>query len=53
MTLYILSGCPASGKSTFGKKMSKITGIPIVSRDEIRFSLLKDDEDYFSHEEDV
>ena len=45
--IYILMGTPAAGKSTFLKKIKN--GL-IVSRDAIRFSLLKEGEDYFAHE---
>ena len=50
--LYISCGVPGSGKSTF---LNKIKGKDevIVSRDEIRFSLLKPGENYFAHEEEV
>lgn len=43
-----MSGAPGSGKSTWCRNhgVSKYR----VSRDEIRFSVLKDGEDYFSHE---
>lgn len=44
-------GIPGSGKSTFAKKIANDK--VIVSRDEIRFSLLKEGEDYFKHETQV
>ena len=50
--VFLLSGVPASGKSTFVKTNSK-KGDVWVSRDAIRFSFLGDNEDYFSHEEEV
>lgn len=50
--LYISCGVPGSGKSTFLNKNKKEDEV-IVSRDEIRFSILKDGEDYFSHEDEV
>jgi len=50
--LYLSCGVPGSGKSTFLKEMKSEDEI-IVSRDEIRFSLLKPGEDYFSHEHEV
>ena len=49
--LYIMSGIPGSGKTTFAK-----TYFPealYVSRDEIRFSLVSENEEYFSKEDDV
>lgn len=48
--LYIMVGCPGSGKTYYAKNFAKSENINYVSRDEIRFSLLKDGEDYFSHE---
>ena len=50
--LYISCGVPGSGKSTFLKEMKEKNEI-IISRDEIRFALLKPGEDYFSHEKEV
>lgn len=54
-TCYILSGVPGCGKSTWARKFAaKMPDyIKHVSRDEIRFSLLKDGEDYFAHEGEV
>lgn len=51
-TLYISCGIPGSGKTTFLNKIKKENEI-IVSRDDIRFSLLKEGEEYFSHEKEV
>lgn len=48
--LYLMCGCPGSGKSHWAKEVKDAV---IVSRDEIRFNLLKDGEDYFAHEEEV
>lgn len=50
--LYLMAGCPGSGKSTFLKNKIKKDNI-VISRDEIRFSLLKPYEEYFSHENEV
>lgn len=54
-TFYVLCGCPASGKSTYIKNIFENSQkeIAVVSRDEIRFSLLEDGEDYFNKEEEV
>ena len=54
--LYILCGIPGSGKSTWANNFMNehyTEKICYVSRDEIRFSILKDDEDYFAHEDEV
>ena len=56
--LYILCGPSGSGKSTWAHNFileSDRLGndVRYVSRDEIRFSLLKEGEDYFSHEKEV
>lgn len=48
--IYIMVGVPGVGKSTVAKEMSESMNIPIVSRDEIRFSLVDDADDYFSKE---
>lgn len=50
--LYISCGVPGSGKSTFLNEF-KGTEEVIVSRDKIRFTLLKPGEDYFSHEKET
>ena len=50
--LYLMCGVPGAGKSTFLKKIVDENSV-IVSRDEIRFSIVKPDEDYFSHEDEV
>ena len=50
-TLWLTSGVPASGKTTWVKK--NFPNTPYVSRDEVRFSILKEDEDYFAHEDEV
>ena len=55
---YIMCGIPGSGKSTFAKKITEIyekhnISIETVSRDEIRFSLIKPGEEYSSQEKEV
>ena len=51
-TLYISAGLPGSGKTTFLKKVANPDEI-VISRDDIRFGLLKEGESYFSHENEV
>ena len=50
--LYMLCGIPGSGKTTWGRTHSSLCD-RYVSRDDIRFYLLKDGEDYFAHEDEV
>ena len=52
--LYILCGPAASGKSTFSHfLMRDEISYKIVSRDAIRFSLVDENEEYFSKEKEV
>ena len=51
--LYLICGAPGSGKSTFLKNHINKKSEVIISRDEVRFSLLNPDEDYFSHEDET
>lgn len=52
--LYLMCGIPGSGKSTWLEKHVKLDERnKIVSRDEVRFSLLKPNEPYFSKEKEV
>ena len=53
--LIMLVGIPGSGKTTFAKKylMNKFSSAAYVSRDDIRFSFLKESEGYFEHEDKV
>lgn len=48
--LYMMIGIPGSGKSTFAKRNPNAT---IISRDDIRFKMVKEDEEYFSREKEV
>lgn len=51
MTLYIMVGISGSGKTTIAQEMAKkMPSVAYVSRDTIRFSMLKEGEDYFTHE---
>ena len=53
-TLYILCGPAGCGKSTWAHKFCKENPeVHYVSRDEVRFAIVKEDEDYFSHEKEV
>ncbi len=52
--LYVMIGVPGSGKSTYVDKMLKLKpDLKIVSRDAIRFSMLAENDEYFSKENDV
>ena len=39
MELIILAGMPASGKTTFSKKLNKALGYPVLEKDEIKEEL--------------
>lgn len=49
--LFIMVGIPGSGKSTYAK--NHLSNALYVSRDEIRFSLVAENEEYFSKENEV
>ena len=51
--LFLMCGIPGAGKSTFLKSHIKKKNTAIISRDLIRFSIVKPDEEYFSHEDEV
>ena len=51
--LILVCGLPGSGKSTYLSQFKHNMNCKVISRDEIRFSLLQEGEAYFSHEEDV
>lgn len=50
--LYLMMGVPGSGKSTYAKNILK-DGDIYISRDEIRYSLLTEEDDYFAKENEV
>lgn len=51
--VYLTVGIPASGKSSFVRKQIAQNGGVCVSRDEVRFSILKDEDAYFQNENAV
>lgn len=52
--LYVMCGAPGAGKSYFAKQLiTRLEDIVHISRDEVRMSIIKDDEKYFSHEKEV
>ena len=50
-TLYVMVGIPGSGKSTWAKV--NLTDAEYISRDTVRLSIIKDNEDLFAHEDEV
>lgn len=50
--LIMMAGIPGSGKSTWIRE-HKAKADLVISRDEIRFSMLREGEDYFAHEDTV
>ena len=50
--LYLMVGVSGSGKSTYAKNILK-DGDIYISRDEIRYSLLTEEDDYFAKENEV
>ena len=54
MRLFLMSGVPGSGKSTYAKKfVEEHPEVVYISRDEIRMSLITDNDKYFSKEKQV
>lgn len=53
--IYVLCGVAGSGKSTWIKdNLPKFEGYSaVISRDQIRFSMVAEDEEYFSKEDEV
>ena len=50
--VFLLSGIPGSGKSTWIRDRL-VPGAEWISRDNVRFAILSDEDDYFAHEDDV
>lgn len=53
--VFLMCGPSGSGKTTWVTKQISNSSVKSahISRDEIRFSMLKEDEDYFAHEDEV
>ena len=51
--VFLLAGVPGSGKSTWIRQQIDIYGGVWCSRDAVRFSIVKEDEPYFSQEDRV
>ena len=51
--VFVLSSPAGCGKTTWVKKQIAEHGGIHVSRDEVRFSMVSEDEDYFAHEDEV
>lgn len=57
--IKLLVGCPVSGKTSYAHKVEEACEVlgnltyKHISRDAIRFSLVKENEDYFSKEKEV
>lgn len=53
--LFLMCGTPGSGKSTWVRKQIEESNVKSVhiSRDEIRFAMVDEDEDYFARETEV
>lgn len=52
-TLYVMIGVPGSGKSTWAYEHLNPLQASWISRDAVRFSMVNEDEKYFSKEKDV
>ena len=48
-TLVLMCGAPGSGKTTIAKKLMCNNDL-YISRDEIRYSMISDEDEYFSKE---
>lgn len=52
-TLYVMVGVPGSGKSTWAYEHLNPLQASWISRDAVRFSMVNENEEYFSKEKDV
>ena len=52
-TLYIMCGIPGSGKSWYANNVLMNKHTVYISRDEVRFTILKDSDEYFDKEDKV
>jgi predicted kinase len=51
--LYLMVGAPGSGKSTYLEQNTKEDQDYVISRDAVRYMLIKDGDSYFSKEKEV
>lgn len=51
--VWLLSGIPGSGKSTWAKAEVEKNGGIWCSRDAVRFAMIADDDEYFAREDEV
>ena len=51
--LFIMVGCPGSGKSYFLQNTELTKNSIVVSRDKVRFSIISDEDEYFAKEKQV
>ena len=51
-TLVLMCGAPGSGKTTIAKKLMCNNDL-YISRDEIRYSMISDEDEYFSKEHNL
>lgn len=52
--LYMMCGPSGAGKTTWAHNfINENSDMRYVSRDEVRYSIIKDNEEYFSHEKEV
>lgn len=51
--LYLMCGVPASGKSYFAEKHMNEEKDVYISRDQVRFEMVPETDEYFSREKEV